>query len=77
VDSSDHDLVYDVSADGVSVISYEATKQRLLAEAKSSAESFSGAGVWVFAILLTLVGAAGVWSNRKLRAAQDAQLAAA
>jgi hypothetical protein len=77
VDSSDHDLVYDVSADGVSVISYEATKQRLLAEAKSSAESFSGAGVWVFAILLTLVGAAGVWSNRKLRAAQEAQLAAA
>ena len=29
------------------------------------------------AILLTLVGAAGVWSNRKLRAADEAQQLAA
>ena len=77
VDGSDHDMVYEVSVDGTAVISYEATKQRLQAEATSSAKSFSGAGTWIFAILLTLVGAAGVWSNRKLRAAHEAQLAAA
>ena len=47
------------------------------AEAASSAQSFSGAGMWILAIVLTLVGAAGVWSNRKLRAADSAQLAAA
>jgi len=78
VDGSDSDLVYEVSADGATVISYDPTKQRLQAEAASSAQSFSGAGTWIFAILLTLVGAAGVWSNRKLRAADEAhQLAAA
>ncbi|WP_343733989.1 hypothetical protein [Acidovorax sp.] len=77
VDSSDHDLVYEVSAAGATVISYETTKQRLQAEATSSAQSFSGAGTWIFAILLTLVGAAGVWSNRKLRAADNAQQLAA
>ena len=77
VDSSDHDLVYEVSADGGTVISYDTTKQRLQAEATSSAQSFSGAGTWIFAILLTLVGAAGVWSKRKLRAADNAQQVAA
>lgn len=73
VDASDSDLVYDVVADNTPVITYEATKQRLQAEAASSAQSFSGAGTWIFAIFLTLIGAAGVWSNRKLRAAQAAQ----
>ena len=77
VDSSDNDLVYEVSAGGATVISYDTTKQRLQAEAKSSAQSFSGAGTRVLAILLTLVGAAGVWSNRKLRAADEAQQLAA
>ena len=77
VDSSDHDLVYEVSAGGAPVISYDTTKQRLQAEATSSAQSFSGAGTWVLAILMTLVGAAGVWSNRKLRAADEAQQLAA
>ncbi|MGP1629018.1 MAG: hypothetical protein ACTS5V_03705 [Giesbergeria sp.] len=77
VDASDNDLVYDVVADNTPVISYEATKQRLQAEAASSAKSLSGAGIWIFAIFLALIGAAGVWSNRKLRAAQEAQLAAA
>lgn len=77
VDSSDHDLVYEVSAGGAPVIHYDTTKQRLQAEATSSAQSFSGAGTWVLAILLTLVGAAGVWSNRKLRAADEAQQLAA
>lgn len=47
VDSSDHDLVYEDSADGATVISYDTTKQRLQAEATSSAQSFSGAGTWV------------------------------
>lgn len=78
VDKSDNDLVYEVAVDGKPVISYEATKQRLQAEAASSAQSFSGAGTWIFAILLTLIGAAGVWSNRRLRAAdQEQQLSAA
>lgn len=77
VDGSDHDMVYEVSVDGTAVISYEATKQRLQAEAASSAQSFSGAGMWIFAIFLTLVGAAGVWCNRKLRAAHEAQQLAA
>ena len=68
----------DVAVDGKSVISYEATKQRLQAEAASSAQSFSGAGTWIFAIVLALIGAAGVWCNRKLRAAEnEAQLSAA
>lgn len=77
VDTSDNDLVYDVVADNMPVISYEATKQRLQAEAASSAKSLSGAGTWIFAIFLALIGGAGVWSNRKLRTAQEAQLAAA
>ena len=78
VDSSDSDLVYDVAVDGASVLTYEATRQRLQAEAASSAQSFSGAGMWVFAVLLALIGAAGVWCNRKLRAADTAaQLSAA
>ena len=77
VNSSDNDLVYEVSAGGAPVISYDTTKQRLQAEATSSAQSFSGAGTGVLAILLTLVGAAGVWSNRKLRAADEAQQLAA
>ena len=47
VDSSDNDLVYEVSAGGAPVISYDTTKQRLQAEATSSAQSFSGAGTWV------------------------------
>lgn len=77
VDASDSDLVYEVVVNGKPVISYDATRQRLQAEAAASAQSFSGAGTWIFAILLTLVGAAGVWSNRKLRAADNAQPAAA
>jgi cobalamin biosynthesis Mg chelatase CobN len=77
VDKSDNGLVYEVAVDGNAVISYESTKQRMQAEAASSAQSFSGAGTWVFAILLTLIGAAGVWSHRKLRAADQTQLAAA
>ena len=35
-----------------------------VAEATSSAKSFSGASMWIFAILLTLVGAAGVLLTR-------------
>ncbi|MBU0749009.1 MAG: hypothetical protein KKB95_07330 [Gammaproteobacteria bacterium] len=77
VDSSDHDVVYEVSVDGEAVIRYETTQQRMQAEAASSAKTFSGAGTWIFAIFLTLIGAAGVWSNRKLRAAHEAHLAAA
>lgn len=77
VDSSDSDLVYEVAVNGKPVISYETTKQRLQTEAAASAQSFSGAGTWIFAIFLTLIGAAGLWSNRKLRAASDAQLSAA
>ncbi len=73
VDQSDNDLVYEVAADGKPVISYETTRQRLQAEAASSARSFSGAGTWIFAIFLTLIGAAGVWSNRRLRAADSSQ----
>lgn len=77
VDSSDNDVVYEVSVDGMVAISYETTQQRMQAEATSSAKSFSGAGTWIFAIFLTLIGAAGVWCNRKLRAAQEEQLVAA
>jgi hypothetical protein len=77
VDHSESDLIYEVSVGGTTVLSYEATRQRMQAEAASSAQSFSGAGMWILAIVLTLVGAAGVWSNRKLRAADSAQLAAA
>jgi hypothetical protein len=77
VDKSDNDLVYEVVAEGAPVISYETSKQRMQADAASSAKSFSGAGTWVFAIFLTLIGVAGVWSNRKLRATHEAHLAAA
>ena len=73
VDKSDNDLVYELAVDGKPVISYETTRQRLQAEAASSARSFSGAGTWIFAILLTLIGAAGVWSNRRLRATDSSQ----
>mgnify|MGYP006152974231 CR=1 FL=1 len=41
VDSSDNDLVYEVSAGGTTVISYDTTKQRLQAEATSSAQSMT------------------------------------
>lgn len=77
VDGGDSDLVYEVSAGGATVISYDTTKQRLQAEATSSAQSYSGAGLWVLAVVLTLVGAVGVWCNRKLRAADEAQQLAA
>ncbi len=78
VDKSDNDVVYEVTVNGQALIAYETTKQRLVAEAASSAKSMSGAGMWIFAIFLTLIGAAGVWSNRKLRAAdEEAQAAAA
>lgn len=78
VDKSDNDVVYEATVNGQALISYEATKQRLVAEAESSAKSMSGAGMWIFAIFLTLIGAGGVWSNRKLRAAdEEAQAAAA
>ena len=78
VDKSDNDVVYEVTVNGQALIAYETTKQRLVAEAASSAKSMSGAGMWIFAIFLSLIGAAGVWSNRKLRAAdEEAQAAAA
>ena len=78
VDKSDNDVVYEVAVNGQALIAYETTKQRLVVEAASSAKSMSGAGMWIFAIFLTLIGAAGVWSNRKLRAAdEEAQAAAA
>ncbi|MFI8618451.1 hypothetical protein ACIGHN_23400 [Acidovorax sp. NPDC077693] len=79
-DSSDNDLVYEIVTGGQPVIAYEASKQRLLSEAQSNAKSFGGAGTWIFAIFLTLIGAGGVWANRKLRRSedqQDAQAAAA
>ena len=47
VDGSAHDLVYEDSTGGATVFSYDTTKQRLQAEATSSAQSFSGAGTWV------------------------------
>ena len=45
--------------------------KRMQAEAASTAQSFSGAGIWVLAVVLTLLGAGGVWSNRKLRHADE------
>ena len=69
-DAGDNDIVYEVVVDGQPVISYESTKQRLLADAQSTAQSFSGAGVWIAAVFLFLIGAAGMWANRKLRRAQ-------
>lgn len=78
VDKSDNDVVYEVTMNGQAVIAYETTKQRLVTEAASSAKSMSGAGMWIFAVFLTLIGAAGVWSNRRLRTAdEEAQAAAA
>ena len=70
-DSSDNDIVYEVVTGGKPVISYETTRQRMQAEAASTAKSFSGAGIWILAVILTLLGAAGVWSNRKLRRADE------
>jgi hypothetical protein len=69
-DPDDSDLTYEVSVAGKALISYEETRQRLLAEASASAQSFSGAGLWIAALILTLIGAGGVWLNRRLRAAQ-------
>ncbi|RQO82597.1 hypothetical protein [Acidovorax sp. FJL06] len=77
-DASDSDIAYEIVTNGQPVIAYESTKQRMLKEAQSNAASFSGAGMWIFAILLTLVGAAGVWANRRLRQAdENLQVAAA
>ena len=47
VDGSAYDLVYEDSTGGATVFSYDTTKQRLQAEATSTAQSFSGAGTWV------------------------------
>lgn len=69
-DPDDSDLVYEASIGGKTLISYEDTRQRLQAEASASAQSFSGAGLWIAALILTLIGGAGVWLNRRLRAAQ-------
>jgi len=70
-DSSDNDIVYEVVTGGKAVIGYDNTRKRMQAEAASTAQSFSGAGIWVLAVVLTLLGAGGVWSNRKLRRADD------
>lgn len=70
-DSGDSDIVYEVTMDGKPVISYEATRQRMQTEAASTAQSFSGAGIWILAVVLTLLGAGGVWSNRRLRRADE------
>jgi hypothetical protein len=70
-DSDDNDIVYEVVMAGKPVISFDATRTRMQAEAASTAQSFSGAGTWVLAVVLTLLGAAGVWSNRRLRRADD------
>ena len=70
-DSGDSDIVYEVVTGGKAVISYEDTRKRMQAEAASTAQSFSGAGIWILAVILTLVGAGGVWSNRRLRRADE------
>lgn len=75
VDRGDSNLVYDIRVGGVPVITYEATQQRLQAKAESTAQSFSGAGLWVVAIFLMLIGVGGMWSNRRLRAAHEAAAA--
>lgn len=69
-DPDDNDLVYEVSINGEAVISYEDTRQRLQAAASDFAQTASGAWLWRTALILTLIGAAGVWLNRRLRAAQ-------
>lgn len=70
VDADDNDLVYEVSVNGAPVIAYDTTRDRLAADAASSAQSLGGAGTWVLAVVLTLIGAGGLWANRRLRAAQ-------
>lgn len=70
-DSDDSDIVYEVVTEGKPVIRYDDTRQRMQTEAASTAQSFSGAGIWVLAVVLTLLGAGGVWSNRRLRRADE------
>jgi len=76
-DGDDSNITYEVVTNGQPVIAYETTRQRLLAEAQSSAQSLSGAGMWILAILLTLAGAGGAWVNRTLRRTDDTLQAAA
>lgn len=76
-DTEDNDIVYEVVSEGQPVIAYETSKQRLLAEAQSNAKSFSGAGMWILAIVLTVAGAAGVWLRRRLQRAEAEPEAAA
>ena len=76
VDTSDNDLVYDLSVNGTSAISYDETRDRMIKSAADQASSMGGAGIWVLAIGMLIVGAGGVWFNRKLKAAHAASATA-
>jgi len=72
VDPDEHYLVYEISLAGRQpLMPYEHTRQRLQAKAESKADVFT-AEVWSGALCLTLLGGAGVWGRRKLRAAEAA-----
>ena len=67
-DSADHHIVYDVQVGDTNVIGFDETRDRLKKEAAESAATFSGVGVWIAAVLMTLLGGFGVWFHRRLRA---------
>lgn len=55
-DGEDSNIAYEVVINGQPVIADEAYRERPLAEAQSSAQSLSGAGMWILAILLIAGG---------------------
>jgi len=73
VDPDDHYLVYEIGLAGREpLMPYEYTRQHLQAKAEFKADVFNTAEVWSWALCLTLLGGAGVWGRRKLRAAEAA-----
>ncbi|MDR1062409.1 MAG: hypothetical protein LBL48_00475 [Azoarcus sp.] len=69
-DSSDNNLIYEAAIDGNDApeITYEATRDRLLAAAKDTADSFSGTIFWFISIALIAAGGTGIALQRKLQA---------
>lgn len=60
--------VYEAVIDGEEPqLTYEGTRDHLLSEAKSTADTFSGPIFWVFCVILLLTGIGSFVVNRKLK----------
>ncbi|MDR2093140.1 MAG: hypothetical protein LBP58_07490 [Azoarcus sp.] len=67
VDPDDHHFVYEAVIDGQPPeITYEQTRDNLIAKARNTASTFSGPVFWLISIALIIVGGAGSVLRQKL-----------